>query len=40
LSFKHLRRTVHTHDPLDDAIGNGEALLAMKNEMGLEIETL
>ena len=35
-NFKHLRRTEHTHNPVDDAIGNAEALLAMK-EMGLKI---
>lgn len=35
-NFKHLRKTKHTHDPVDDAIGNAEALLAMK-EMGLKI---
>ncbi len=33
-SFKHLRKTKHTHNPVDDAKGNAEALLAMK-EMGL-----
>jgi len=33
-NFKHLRRTKHTHDPLDDARGNAEALLSM-GEMGL-----
>lgn len=33
-SFKHLRVTKHTHDPLDDARGNAEALLKMK-ELGL-----
>jgi len=38
LNFKHLRRTIHTHNPLDDAIGNAEALLLMKNEMGLKIK--
>ena len=27
--WKRLRRTAHTHDPLDDAMGNAEALLAM-----------
>jgi hypothetical protein len=27
----------HTHNPLDDAIGNAEALLRMKHEMGLKI---
>jgi hypothetical protein len=36
-SFKHLRRTEHTHNPLDDARGNAEALLAMK-ELGLKIK--
>jgi hypothetical protein len=36
-NFKHLRKTKHTHNPVDDAIGNAEALLHMKNEMGLKI---
>lgn len=36
-TFKHLRRTKHTHHPVDDAIGNAEALLTMKDEMGLKI---
>lgn len=36
-TFKHLRRTKHTHHPVDDAKGNAEALLAMKAEMGLKI---
>jgi len=35
-NFKHLRRTAHTHHPVDDARGNAEALLEMK-EMGLKI---
>ncbi|MGN6105786.1 MAG: exonuclease [Kofleriaceae bacterium] len=35
-SFKHLRRTAHTHDPLDDARGNAEALLRLP-ELGLQI---
>ena len=35
-NFKHLRKTKHTHNPLDDARGNAEALLAMK-AMGLKI---
>jgi hypothetical protein len=35
-SFKHLRKTKHTHHPVDDAKGNAEALLSMK-EMGLQI---
>ncbi len=37
LNFKHLRQTRHTHNPLDDAIGNAEALLYMKKEMNLKI---
>ncbi len=28
-SFKHLRKTKHTHNPVDDAKGNAEALLCM-----------
>jgi DNA polymerase III epsilon subunit-like protein len=36
-TFKHLRRTKHTHHPVDDAIGNAEALLTMKDELGLKI---
>ncbi len=36
-NFKHLRKTAHTHHPVDDAKGNAEALLHMKNEMGLKI---
>lgn len=35
-NFKHLRKTKHTHNPVDDAMGNAEALLQMKN-MGLKI---
>ena len=35
-NFKHLRKTKHTHHPVDDARGNAEALLQMK-EMGLKI---
>ncbi len=35
-SFRHLKRTPHTHHPVDDARGNAEALLAMK-EMGLRV---
>ncbi len=36
-NFKHLRKTTHTHNPVDDALGNAEALLVMKREMGLKI---
>ena len=38
VNFKHLRKTKHTHHPVDDAMGNAEALLTMKNEMGLRIK--
>ncbi len=37
VNFKHLRKTKHTHHPVDDAVGNAEALLQMK-EMGLKIK--
>lgn len=36
-NFKRLRKTAHTHNPVDDAKGNAEALLAMK-DMGLRIK--
>ncbi|MFN3198330.1 MAG: exonuclease domain-containing protein [Bradymonadia bacterium] len=36
-TFKHLRKTKHTHHPVDDARGNAEALLHMKQEMNLKI---
>jgi DNA polymerase III epsilon subunit-like protein len=36
-NFKHLRKTVHSHNPVDDVRGNAEALLILKNEMGLKI---
>jgi DNA polymerase III epsilon subunit-like protein len=35
-NFKHLRKTGHTHNPVDDAMGNAEALLEMKR-LGLKI---
>ena len=37
VNFKHLRKPRHTHHPVDDALGNAQALLHMKNEMGLKI---
>ncbi|MBW8684551.1 3'-5' exonuclease family protein [Chitinophaga rhizophila] len=37
-NFKHLRKTRHTHHPVDDAKGNAEALLTMKHEMGLKLK--
>lgn len=36
-NFKHLRQTKHTHNPVDDAKGNAEALLTMKQDMELKI---
>jgi len=36
--WKHLRDTKHTHNALDDAMGNAEVLLKMK-DMGLKINT-
>ena len=37
-NFKHLRQTRHTHDPVDDARGNAEALLHMRDALGLQID--
>jgi hypothetical protein len=37
-TFKHLRKTKHTHNPVDDARGNAEALLTIKSEYGLKIK--
>ena len=36
-NFKHLRRTQHTHDPVDDARGNMEACLEISARYGLEL---
>lgn len=36
-NFRHLRKTKHTHHPVDDAMGNAEALLAMR-KMGYEFK--
>lgn len=36
-NFRHLRKTRHTHNPVDDAMGNAEALLYLKKQMGLKI---
>jgi hypothetical protein len=35
-TFKHLRKTRHTHNPVDDAIGNAEALLAIVKKYELK----
>jgi DNA polymerase III epsilon subunit-like protein len=37
VNFKHLRKTAHTHNALDDAKGNAEALLQLKEDFGLKI---
>src|SRR4029079_4520362 len=37
VNFKHLRKTKHTHHPVDDARGNAEALLTMAEQMELKI---
>ena len=36
-SFRHLRRTRHTHHPVDDAMGNAQALLALRDSYQLKI---
>lgn len=36
-TFKHLRKTRHTHHPVDDARGNAEAFLELKNR-GLKVK--
>jgi hypothetical protein len=38
VKWKHLRDTIHSHHPVDDAKGNAEALLKMK-AMGLKLPT-
>jgi hypothetical protein len=37
VNFKHLRKTKHTHNALDDARGNAEALLQLKADFDLKI---
>jgi hypothetical protein len=37
VNLKHLRKTKHTHNPVDDARGSAEALLQIKAEYGLKI---
>lgn len=36
-SFKFLRKTKHTHHPVDDAKGNAEAFLAMRDRYKLKV---
>lgn len=35
--WKHMRKTKHTHNPVDDAMGNAEAILQMQKQ-GLKIK--
>jgi hypothetical protein len=35
--WKHLRKTIHSHDPVDDSRGNAEVLLHMRDLMDLKI---
>lgn len=37
IKWKHMRKTMHTHDPIDDARGNAEAVLEMQRR-GLNIK--
>lgn len=37
-NFKHLRKTKHDHNPVNDAKGNAEALIYMNKYMGLNIK--
>ena len=38
--WKHLRKTKHTHDPVDDAMGNAEVIIHMVDNMGLNLKLL
>lgn len=38
-SFKYLRQTKHDHNPVNDAMGNAEAFIAMKERFGLQTGT-
>ena len=38
--WKHLRRTVHSHDPLDDAVGNAEALISIADSYRIKLPGL
>jgi len=35
---KKYRKTRHTHNPVDDAMGNAEALIAFRDKLGLKIK--
>jgi len=36
-NFKHLRKTKHTHNPVDDAKGNAEAFIHLVEKMNLKL---
>ena len=36
-SFKHLRKTKHTHNPVDDALGNAEAFITMVQQNNIKL---
>jgi len=35
---KKYRKTIHSHHPVDDCLGNAEALIAFRDELGLKIK--
>lgn len=35
--WKRLRKTKHTHNPVDDAMGNAEVVMKLKRDFGLKI---
>lgn len=35
---RQYRKTKHTHNPVDDAMGNAEAVLAFRDKLGLKIQ--
>ncbi|MCR9144071.1 MAG: exonuclease domain-containing protein [bacterium] len=37
-NFKHLRKTRHTHNPIDDARGNAEAFMSLNKDYGLKVK--
>ena len=38
MRWKHLRKTKHDHNPVNDAMGNAEVVLLMKEDLGLKIK--
>ena len=39
-NFKHMRKTRHTHHPVDDVTGNAEALLHVVEALGLRLRLI